>query len=556
MHNQTYKIYLMVLVLFSIIIITAIAQPTGIIHSQNNLTRAIFERDRVEFEPNTTIIKNPVDVNDLNCRYGAAAWESTLPWLSSMGIGWYVNFGVTSNPIAGSEYVGVLRLDQDRDGDGHYLPTYTISPPLTDADFGAKLDASPGMLWLVGNEQDVAVQDNMYPEIYAQAYHEVYNYIRQHDPTAQVGIGGLSMATPGRLQYLDIVWDTYLDLYGFPMDVDVWNIHLYILSEWNPGIGRGDGNLALGTDPALAKNWPVTGTPYEEQCPLDNIYCRAEHDDLSIFAEQITDLRQWMKDHGQQNKPLILSEYGQLYPYIPEGNSCYLADEFGQCFTPDRVNNYMDETLSWLNTATSNSLGYPADNYKLVQQWLWFSMYVRNGEVDPNVYDSGGSSNLLLLGYNDVGVTPGDTSLLTEMGNNYRDHISADPLYVNLMAGTAAYPTAHIEAPQTGVTVTLSATFYNNGNTAVTDPFDVTFYADAEQTQIIGTATVTPTVNGCARNIYTVSMSWSDLTSGVHPYWVELNSDSAFPESNLSDNITDGFVIIDSDEVYLPLIMR
>jgi hypothetical protein len=154
----------------------------------------------------------------------------------------------------------------------------------------------------------------------------VYKFIKDRDPTAQVGTAGLSMATPGRLQYLDIVWDTFLALYGYPMPVDVWAIHIYILSEYNPGIGPGDGKLALGTDPALAKNWPVNNIPYSQQCPLDNIYCRAEHDNVDIFIEQIVAMRQWMKDHGQREKPLLLSEFGSLYPYVVEGGGCFLSD--------------------------------------------------------------------------------------------------------------------------------------------------------------------------------------------------------------------------------------
>jgi hypothetical protein len=87
-----------------------------------------------------------------------------------------------------------------------------------------------------------------------------------------------------------------------------------------------------------------------------------------------------MKEHGQQNKPLILSEYSLLYPFEDYDDpinptQCYLQDEFGKCFTAARVSSFMTRTFQYLETATDPNLGYPLDNYRLVQQWLWFSMY-------------------------------------------------------------------------------------------------------------------------------------------------------------------------------------
>ncbi len=486
--------------------------------------------------------------NNLNCRYGVAGFnEHMLSWLPMLQAGWYVTFNATTPYSGESEHVGIVRVSQDRSG-SQYLSTYTTTPALTEGGLGALVDASPGKLWLVGNEPDVTnVQDDTYPDMYARIYHDVYEFIKDRDPSAQVGIAGLSMATPGRLQYLDIVWDTYLDLYGIPMSVDVWAIHIYILSEYNPGIGPGDGKLALGTDPALAKNWPVNNIPYSLQCPLDSVYCRAEHDDVGIFVEQIVAMRQWMKDHGQRDKPLLLSEFGSLYPYIPEVGGCYLSDEFGNCFTPARVGNYLFATMEWLESNSYPGLGYPADRNRLIQQWLWFSFIVGE-EV------SGASSNLLKDNYQSY--SAGDVNALTAVGQDYLDQVSTFDLYVNLYTGQAGSIVANSEAPSNTADVTIFTEFFNNGSQSISEPFTVTFYQDEALTQVIDSVTVDPTLQGCARHGYVASVTWSGLTPGTYTYWVKLDNGNVIDEELENDNVASGVVLVDPQNNFLPLVNR
>ena len=488
------------------------------------------------------------NIGSYNCRYGTAGFTSQqLAWLPTLKTGWHVTFYATTPYTGEGEHVGIIRVSQDRNG-SVYLPTYTTTPALTNAELGAVVSASPGKLWLVGNEPDVAdVQDDTYPSMYARIYHDVYEFIKQRDPSAQVGVAGLSMATPGRLQYLDIVWDTYLSLYGTPMPVDVWNIHVYILSEYNPTGTQGDGKLALGTDPALAKNSPYLPLPYSQQCPLDNVYCRAEHDDVDIFIEQMVAMRQWMKDHGQRDKPLILSEFGLLYPYVEENGGCFLSDEFGNCFTPTRVNNYLYDTMQWLEAASSLDLGYPADDHRLVQQWLWFSLY-----VDAEV--SGGSSNLLKDNY--LSFVGGDINGMSEVGMFYQQQIASYELYANLFAVEAMPTVENIQAPASTVDAEISVEFFNNGNQAITDPFTVSFYKDANLTQLIDSVTINPTVNGCARLGYVASVTWPSLSSGTHHFWVKLDSANVISEDVESDNVVSGVVLVDPEDIYLPFTRR
>ncbi len=156
-----------------------------------------------------------------NCRYGVNN-RPGLPgnqWMTTIGVGYYINF--TANPVGQPvpeeiTLIPQIRMQQDQ-ANGQYLPSYTVVPPLTmeHDGLGQIVLDNPGSLWILGNEPDVAnpVQDNMMPDMYAVAFHDIYHFIKQIDPYAHIAIAGLSMMTPGRLQYLDIVWDTYLQKY-------------------------------------------------------------------------------------------------------------------------------------------------------------------------------------------------------------------------------------------------------------------------------------------------------------------------------------------------------
>jgi hypothetical protein len=86
----------------------------------------------------------------------------------------------------------------------------------------------------------------------------------------------------------------------------------------------------------------------------------------------VLDFRAWMAAQGERNKPLIISEMGVLYPsiYLVEGGSEVERQQRG-----DRaIELFMAETFDWLYNTTDAQLGYPADENRLVQRWLWFSL--------------------------------------------------------------------------------------------------------------------------------------------------------------------------------------
>lgn len=471
------------------------------------------------------------DVEGPSCRYGASSWSSAdNPFIEESNLGWVLDFGVNFGKVRPDdvEYTPMIRMKQVQDANGNYLPDYYLTTqPLTDnADgLGPIIAANPGQLWLVGNEVDRKVfQDDMMPDMYAIAYHDIYHFIKERDPSAQVAISGLVEVTPGRLQYLDIVWDSYIETYGTTMPVDVWNMHVYILPEKYANGADSRAAVALGTDPAIA----ILHSNYNPNlCSLSNVYCIAEHDDIDLFAQQVMWMRQWMKDHGQQNKPLILSEFSLLYHYVEDpGGTCFESDEYGDCFPPERVSRFMVDAINYLESTTDTNIGYPADNHKLVQQWLWFTMR----EYPEN------APNALLE----------DDGTRTLIGETFVNLIQSKALVTSLYMDKVSNPAIKIESPATSVTATLSASVLNNGNTMTTEPITVTFYADVTKNIEIGTAVIPANLTGCARRSESVEVDWPNLAPGTHPYWAEVDG----------GNTLKGIVLVNPEQNFLPLIKR
>jgi hypothetical protein len=216
-------------------------------------------------------------------------------------------------------------------------------------DLAQAVAAQPGSIWIVGNEPDVPVQDNVAADRYAEIYHEVYTFIKERDAGALVAIAGVAQPTPLRLAYLDRVLDAYEQRYGAPLPVDVWTIHGFIVREeqdsWGAGIPAGlDGHSGA-------------------------LYAIRDHDDLTIFADNLIAFRAWMAARGYQERPLALTEFGILMP-----------EDYG--FPPEAVAAFLEGALDFLLTAT-NETGYPADEYRLVQWSFWYSLY------DPGDYPTG-----------------------------------------------------------------------------------------------------------------------------------------------------------------------
>ena len=226
-------------------------------------------------------------------------------------------------------------------------------PTLPWSDFGQVVDARPGSIWIVGNEPDIIWQDNLTPERYAHIYHDIYTFIKERDPTAQIAIGAVGQPTPLRRIYLDRVLDEYQTTFGRSMPVDIWTVHNFILREEA-------GSWGVDIPPGLEGS---TGQLYE----ID------DHDNLDIFRQNLIDFRAWMDEHGYDNHPLAVTEFGILHP-----------SDYG--FPPEIVSDFMMGAFEFLLNAT-NETGFPADDDRLVQWSFWYSVYDDGDYQTGNLYD-------------------------------------------------------------------------------------------------------------------------------------------------------------------------
>ncbi len=272
-------------------------------------------------------------------------------WAQRLGTGWYLDWTVRQrHPAQLPEHWQMIRL-----GRGCVYPQPDAIAWLA--------RHYPGAVWIIGNEPDNQWQDNVVPEEYAQVYHQVFELIKENDPSARVAMTGVTQPTPLRLAYLDRVLAAYRALYDESLPVDWWTVHGFVLREQ---LGEGAGIPA--------------GFPGIEEGQL---YTAADHGNLALFQQQIIAFRTWMAENGYQNTPLAITEYGIL-----------LSEEYG--YPPDVTAQYLIDSFTWLNEAADQQIGYPADDFHLVQRWAWYSLY-------DNLYTTSNLANLEANALTEIG---------------------------------------------------------------------------------------------------------------------------------------------------------
>jgi hypothetical protein len=249
---------------------------------------------------------------------------------AGLRLGWYLDWHVRQHPAhpGGADFWQMVRVSE-----GGYRPQA--------ATIRAAAAANPGAFWIIGNEPDVRWQDNTTPERYAELYHDLYQLLKDADPGCRVVIAGVSQPTPLRMAYLERVLAAYRDRYGARMPVDVWNVHGFILREERDSWGV---DIPPGMD-------ADAGMLYEIE----------DHDDLAIFRRQLLAFRRWMADHGQRDRPLVVSEYGILMP-----------SDYG--FGTAELQAFLEGSFDVFLTASDDAVGYLPDGDCLVQWWCWYSL--------------------------------------------------------------------------------------------------------------------------------------------------------------------------------------
>lgn len=472
-----------------------------------------------------------------NCRLGVGGAYSPYVGdynIGQLNMGRYLDWSVRSDPAtqiglpAGVEFIQTVRVHQLKTCGapciGSYLepPQYSVSPSL--ATITGMAASRPGMLWRIGNEIERpdwngGGQDEITPELYATVYHHIQAAIKSADPTARLAVGSVILGSPLRLAYLERVWTAYQNQFGYAMgqDIDVWIMHTFLLREvensWGAEVPVGFSN----TDSDPTNNFdPHDGFLYGAN--WNTIF--EKHHDLNEFEANIVNFRTWMADHGEQNKPLINTEYGILY-----------TAAYG--ITDQDVKNYLTGSFDYLFTATDPTIGYPRDGYRLVQGWVWYSL--EDDQWNGNLFNP-------------------NTKVLSQFGQTWLNYVTnpakppASTPQPNLLVTDVQ---ATVNPPQVipgqSAAITLTAEIANNGNTAAPGPIVVTFWdgdpANPDSTQI-GEMQVSNGLPGCGR--YTTAATGWQREAGEYPWFVQIEPLTG--ETSTGDNVAGSTVTVTRDD--------
>ncbi len=220
---------------------------------------------------------------------------------------------------------------------------------------------NPGHLWFIGNEPENPCRPGwMSSSEYARMYHDVRQLIKEQDPAARVGVGGMVLPSKLRRDWMDLVLNAYQAQYGEPMPVDVWNVHNLLLSECPGECGCPDGNTC--GDLCCSGGY----VPREFWCAKGWYFSPLQQARFDAFQQLVVEFRTWMKERGFQDKALIITEMGVL-AQTPDGGCT-------GCFPIETINQFMYDTFDYMVNAADPEIGYPEDGYRLVQRWTWYAL--------------------------------------------------------------------------------------------------------------------------------------------------------------------------------------
>ena len=305
------------------------------------------------------------------CRFGITALPKNSTYnadLKQLRIGAFIDWSGSPGRNLPND-VTYLRVIGVRDPE---LPdVYDAAQAAASA--AANAAAHPGSYWQVGNEPDTqycntdgSCQDNVTAEQYADRYYAIATAIRAADPNARIGFGSIVQPTSIRLYYLNLAWERLKLRAGSAAAasalIDFWSIHNFVLNEVSGQWGTG---LPKGYQPSWGM--PVHVTNFNDT------------HSSTIFSTRVRTMRQWMKDRGQQNKPLWITEYGSLFPPETTTNLVTVSQQ--------QTADFMVATFNFMLNTRDANIGMPADGNRLVQRWFWYSLNEELTTYGGSLYD-------------------------------------------------------------------------------------------------------------------------------------------------------------------------
>jgi len=439
---------------------------------------------------------------------------------SVLRLGWYVDYGATLGAVKPRDvhYMPMIRLVQTNSGPRPYrYSIFANHIPTTEQQLLDVIAENPGAEWFIGNEPDRRLlQDDIEPEVYAIAYHDLYHLIKKEDPSATIIAGSIVQATELRLQYLDMVLEAYRSRYGVQMPVDVWALHNFILNEASCDYFPDSECWGAGIPPGIDAREGL------------RVLVR-ENASFDLFKQQILRFREWLVDRGYGGAPVYLSEYGVLMPdiFAPPDD-----------FPPERVNAFMTQTLDYVLNETDPALGDPSDGHRLIQRLSWYS-------VSDEAYN----------GYLFERPSTGGALVLSPMGQNFAAYAAGIDKQADFYPFHAAAAVLPVPGASSTTTVTLTAAIANSGNTSAAQFAHVRFYdGDPATNGVQIGAEQRVVLTGCGDDAV-VSVVWQDAAFGSHTVYVVVE-----PASGLDDNARNNTLrlpmFLGREWLYLPTIGR
>ncbi len=213
------------------------------------------------------------------------------------------------------------------------------------AELRARATRHPGAAWVIGNEPNTGLQDNLSPQAYAAFFDRVVTAIRAGDPTARIvapntlnfdfrcrGCAGNDLT--GR-EWIDGFRAAYRELRGVEPPIDIWGIHAYEIDWLDP---------------------PMT--------------------DVSAMQAQLEGLRTYLDAIPEQRgRPIWLTEFAIIWGFddwrFTEGPDGEVLVAPAGRFRADLIEQFLVESLDWLE-ARGRQLG--------VERWFVFADH---GIPDP-----------------------------------------------------------------------------------------------------------------------------------------------------------------------------
>jgi hypothetical protein len=235
-------------------------------------------------------------------------------------------------------------------------------------------------------------------------------------------------------------------------------------------------------------------------------------------------MREWMRDRGYQDRPLIITEYGILMPEI-----------YGYDY--QRVQDFMLGTFDWLTTATDPDIGYPADGNRLVQAWAWYSL-------NEPAFEGFASWNHLFYP---------DTRSPTPLGMDFSAYTA--PLTQPFPGAIDLLPIAvwHTDpAPGgAGSTTMTVVTSIHNGGASTAHNVLVRFERDGLPAGEATIASIAPS------ETKTASITWESLVRGsLHQVTIAVNPDGQIVECDPFNNRLSTHMLVTDIQTYLPMILK